>query len=64
MRSVTAARTRLSWRHKRLTIMLSTFSTIRCEVAAAAVGLLGLAAHFVPALAAVDPLWIDLGPAA
>lgn len=40
--------------------MLSNFSTIRREIAAVLVGCLGLAAHFVPALAAVDPVWIDL----
>jgi hypothetical protein len=40
--------------------MPPNFSTIRREIAAVLVGCLGLAAHFVPALAAVDPVWIDL----
>ncbi|TPE52595.1 hypothetical protein [Amaricoccus solimangrovi] len=39
--------------------MLSNFSTVRREIAAVLVGILGLAAHFVPGLAALDPLWID-----
>lgn len=40
--------------------MPSNFSTIRREIAAVLVGILGLAAHFVPALATLDPIWIDL----
>lgn len=40
--------------------MPSNFSTIRREIAAVLIGILGLAAHFVPALATVDPIWIDL----
>jgi hypothetical protein len=44
--------------------MLSNFSTIRREIAAVLVGVLGLGAHFVPALAAVDPVWIDLAAGA
>jgi hypothetical protein len=40
--------------------MPSNFSIIRREIAAVLVGCLGLAAHFIPALATVDPLWIDL----
>lgn len=40
--------------------MLSQFSTIRREFAAVLVGILGLAAHFVPGLAMLDPVWIDL----
>lgn len=44
--------------------MLSQFSTVRREIAAVLVGVLGLAAHFVPALASVDPVWIDLAAGA
>ncbi len=40
--------------------MLSKFSTVRREIAAVLVGILCLAAHFVPGLASVDPFWIDL----
>lgn len=40
--------------------MLANYSTVRREIAAILVGVLGLAAHFVPTLASVDPVWIDL----
>lgn len=40
--------------------MFSQLSTVRREIAAVLVGVLGLAAHFVPTLAWVDHFWIDL----